>query len=261
MVEDPYVLRADDAGISTLTLNRPHSRNSLSLPMLKALNAVLADVAADEAVRVVVLAGAGPAFSAGHDLKEMRAEGFGRAYADELFGACADAMIAIARMAKPVIARVHGIATAAGCQLVATCDLAIAETGSRFATPGVNIGLFCSTPMVALTRAVAPKHAMQMLLTGEMIDAPTALRMGLINEIVEVAELDAAVYGLAAKLAAKSPHTIAIGKRAFHPQADMSLEQAYAFTRTVMTDNLQSEDAREGISAFIDKRSPVWRGR
>ena len=261
MTEEPFVLCDVARGVATLTMNRSQSRNSLSLPMLKALMQALTGVAEDAAVRVVVIAGAGPAFCAGHDLREMRAEDFARPYARELFGLCGAVMQVIVRMKKPVIARVHGIATAAGCQLVASCDLAVTAEGSRFATPGVNIGLFCSTPMVALSRAVTPKHEMQLLLTGEMVDAATALRIGLINEIVPEAELVARVASLAGKLVKKSPLTLAMGKAAFQCQAELPLDAAYAFTCEVMADNLEAVDAREGISALLEKRQPVWTGR
>lgn len=258
---EAYVLRADDDGVTTLTLNRPQSRNALSQGMIEALLDAFYAISGDDSVRVVILAGAGPAFCAGHDLKEMRAAGYGRDYADSLFGDCAELMQAIVRLPKPVIARVHGIATAAGCQLVASADLAVAAEDARFATPGVNIGLFCSTPMVALTRNLAPKHAMQMLLTGELIDAQTAWRFGLVNELVAPAELENATLALARKLAAKSPLTLAIGKEAFYRQAEMPLAEAYACTREVMVANLQALDAQEGIGAFIDKRTPTWCGR
>lgn len=260
MTEEPYVLRETANGIATLTLNRPQARNALSLPMLEAIAAALKAVAADAQVRVVVIKGSGPAFCAGHDLKEMRAQSFDRCYANRLFSLCGEVMETIVALAKPVIAQVHGIATAAGCQLVASCDLAIAADDSRFATPGVNIGLFCSTPMVALTRAVAPKHALHMLLTGDAIDAETAFRIGLVNEIVPSADLEAQVAELATKLASKSPITLAMGKLAFQKQADLPLGDAYAFTAQVMTNNLQAHDAQEGIGAFIDKRHPEWTG-
>jgi len=261
MTEEPYVLRDDAAGVATLTLNRAKSCNSLGLPMLTALKAALDAVAADDAARVVVIGGAGRSFCAGHDLREMREKDFDRVYAHDLFSLCGDVMQAIVRMKKPVIARVHGVATAAGCQLVASCDMAIAAEGSRFATPGVNIGLFCSTPMVALTRAVAPKHALQLLLTGEMIDASTALRIGLINEVVPETALDERIESLTRKLTEKSPLTLGMGKAAFQAQRDLPLAEAYAYTVGVMTENLQAEDAHEGISAFLEKRPPVWTGR
>jgi enoyl-CoA hydratase/carnithine racemase len=258
---EPLLLRADDNGVTTLTLNRPQARNALSQGMLSALIEAFAAIAKDDSVRVVILAGAGPAFCAGHDLKELRAAEYAHEYTEKLFTDCAELMQAIVKLPKPVIARVHGIATAAGCQLVASADLAIATDDSRFATPGVNIGLFCSTPMVALSRNVAPKHAMQMLLGGDLIDASTALRFGLVNELVPAAELESAALALARKLASKSPLTLAIGKEAFYRQAELPLSQAYAYTRDVMVANLEAQDAQEGINAFIDKRHPTWCGR
>lgn len=260
MTDSPYVLRADDQGVATLTLNRPQARNALGQGMLRALIAAFDAVAADASVRVVVLAGAGPAFCAGHDLKEMRSKDYACDYAQDLFADCAALMLQMTRLPKPIIAQVHGIATAAGAQLVATADLAVAARDARFATPGVNIGLFCSTPMVALTRNLARKHAMQMLLTGELIDADTALRFGLVNELVDPDQLAVRTTALARQLAAKSARTLAIGKEAFYRQADMPLAQAYTYTRDVMVANLQAQDAQEGIGAFIDKRAPVWRG-
>ncbi|MCK7574918.1 MAG: enoyl-CoA hydratase [Chromatiales bacterium] len=259
--EQALVLRQDEAGVATLTLNRPQARNALSRDMLRALRAVFADLAADNGVRAVILAGAGPAFCAGHDLKEMRAAGYGADYAESLFADCAALMLDIVRLPKPVIAQVHGIATAAGCQLVATCDLAVAAEDARFATPGVNIGLFCSTPMVALSRNLGTKQAMQLLLTGEAIDAPTALRFGLINEVVAPAELAARTAALARQVASKSPLTLAIGKEAFYRQLPLSIADAYDYTREVMVRNLAALDAQEGIDAFLEKRQPIWCGR
>ena len=261
MADELPVLREDNAGVTTLTLNRPEARNALSLGMLRALRASLAAIAADASARVIVIAGRGPAFCAGHDLKEMREQNYSRAYTEELFLECAGAMQDIVRLPKPVIARVHGAATAAGCQLVATCDLAIAAECARFGTPGVNIGLFCSTPMVALSRNVGNKHAMQMLLTGELIDAQEAMRTGLLNDAVPLAELETRTEALARQIASKSPLTLAIGKEAFYAQAPLPLDEAYDYTRQVMVRNLESEDAREGIGAFLDKRAPIWRGR
>jgi enoyl-CoA hydratase/carnithine racemase len=261
MTNTPFVVRSDAAGVATLTLNRPESRNALSLGMLLDLSGELNRVALDPSVRVVVLAGAGPAFCAGHDLKEIRTENFGRAYTQKLFAECANLMQALIRLAKPVIAQVHGIATAAGCQLVASCDLAVAADDARFATPGVNIGLFCSTPMVALSRNVGRKAAMRMLLTGDAIDAETAVEFGLVNEIVPAAELASRTAALAGKIAAKSPLTLAIGKEAFYRQAEMPLAEAYAYAARVMVANLEKQDAQEGIEAFIGKRTPVWRGQ
>lgn len=258
MTEMPFILRSDAAGITTLTLNRPQARNALSHGMLQALLAELEGIATDSRVRVVVLAGAGPAFCAGHDLKEIRAANFGSAYTQKLFDECAKVMLAIVSLPKPVIARVHGIATAAGCQLVASCDLAVAADDARFATPGVNIGLFCSTPMVALSRNVGRKAAMRMLLTGDLVDADTAIRLGLINEVAPAAELGRRTEALAAKIAAKSPLTLAIGKQAFYRQVELPLADAYAYANKVMVTNLSKRDAQEGINAFIEKRSPVW---
>jgi enoyl-CoA hydratase/carnithine racemase len=261
MTDEPFILRKDDAGVTTLTLNRPQSRNSLSLGMLRALRTELAAIGEDDGVRVAILAGAGSAFCAGHDLKEIRARNYDRPYTEELFAECSAVMLAIVRLPKPVIARVHGVATAAGCQLVATADLAFAAEDARFATPGVNIGLFCSTPMVALSRNVSRKHAMQMLLSGDLIDASAALRIGLINEAVPAPALVAHTEAFARQLAAKSPLTVAIGKEAFYRQAELPLAEAYAYAGEVMIHNLEARDAQEGIGAFIEKRAPVWQGQ
>jgi enoyl-CoA hydratase/carnithine racemase len=261
MTEAPYLLRSDDHGVATLTLNRPQARNALSLGMLKALRTVLAETAADDKVRVVVIAGAGPAFCAGHDLKELRAGGYDETYVADLFALCAEVMQAIVALPKPVIARVHGVATAAGAQLVASADLAFAAEDARFATPGVNIGLFCSTPMVALSRNVAHKHAMHMLLSGDLIDAPTALQFGLVNQLAPAAELEAVTAAFAQKIAAKSALTLAVGKQAFYRQAELPLAEAYKYAGGVMAENLKAKDAREGIGAFLDKRQPVWQDR
>ena len=260
MNEAPFLLRADEQGVVTLTLNRPQARNGLSLGMLQVLREALAGIEVDDSARVVIIAGAGPAFCAGHDLKELRARNYEPAYVDELFALCGEVMQTVVNLSKPVIARVHGVATAAGAQLVASADLAFAAEEARFATPGVNIGLFCSTPMVALSRNVAKKQAMQMLLSGDLIDTPTALRFGLVNEIVPGAELEATTLAFAQKIASKSPLTLAIGKKAFYRQAELPLAEAYAFTREVMAENLKAQDAREGIDAFLDKRQPVWTG-
>jgi enoyl-CoA hydratase/carnithine racemase len=257
---EALVLREDRAGVATLTLNRPSARNALSVGMMSALQAMLDTIAADKAIRVVILAGAGPAFCAGHDLKELRAHPGRQAY-EAVFGQCAKLMTSIVMLPKPVIARVHGIATAAGCQLVASCDLAIAAEDARFATPGVNIGLFCSTPMVALSRTIGRKQAMEMLLTGSLIDADTAHSWGLINRIVPAAKLEEATATFAAEIAAKSPLTVAIGKKAFYAQAELGLEQAYAYCAEVMTTNMLARDAEEGIDAFLQKRKPLWEGR
>jgi enoyl-CoA hydratase/carnithine racemase len=256
---EPILLRRDQDGVAWLTLNRPAARNALSLALMAALEAELTRIAADPAVKVVVIGGAGPAFCAGHDLREMRATPTQASY-EATFALCSRLMLLLVRLAKPVIARVHGVATAAGCQLVASCDLAVAAESARFATPGVNIGLFCSTPMVALTRAVGRKAAMEMLLTGDPIDAARAREIGLVNRVVPEAELDAAVAALAAQIAAKSPLTVAIGKQAFYRQAEMDLEAAYAYAAEVMTRNMLAADAAEGIDAFLARRAPVWSG-
>jgi enoyl-CoA hydratase/carnithine racemase len=259
MTNAPPLLRDDRDGIATLTLNRPTARNALTLALMTALEAEFAAIATDPAVHVVVIAGAGPAFCAGHDMREMRATPTREAYANVFAQSCR-LMQNIVGLPKPVIARVQGAASAAGCQLVATCDLAIAGEAARFVTPGVDIGLFCSTPMVALSRTVGRKAAMEMLLTGEPIDAHRALEIGLVNRVVPDAELDAAAAALARRIAGKSPLTLAIGKQAFYRQADLDLAAAYALTAEVMTANMLAHDAEEGIDAFLEKRSPVWTG-
>ena len=256
---EAVLLRADRDGVAWLTLNRPTARNALSLALMEALTGALETIASEADTKVVVIAGAGPAFCAGHDLRELRSNP-GRAFVEETFAACSRLMLAITRLAKPVIARVHGVATAAGCQLAATCDLAVAAETARFATPGVNIGLFCSTPMVALSRAVGRKVAMEMLLTGDLIPAARAREIGLVNRVVPDAELDDAVAALAAQIAGKSPLTLAIGKEAFYRQSEMGLEEAYRYASEVMVRNMMARDAAEGIDAFLAKRPPVWTG-
>jgi enoyl-CoA hydratase/carnithine racemase len=261
----PILLREDQGGIAVLTLNRPQARNSLSEALLEALGDTLSAIAHDRAVRAVVLAALGPAFSAGHDLKELNAhhseEDRGRAYFKRIMGLCSRVMRQIVRLPQPVIASVHATATAAGCQLVASCDLAIASQAAKFATPGVNIGLFCSTPMVALSRNVSRKHAMQMLLTGDLISADEAARIGLVNQVVPAGQERATAIKLAEKIAAKSTHTVKIGKEAFYRQAEMSLADAYDYTSQVMVENMLARDAEEGISAFIEKRDAKWQDR
>jgi enoyl-CoA hydratase/carnithine racemase len=254
---EPILLEALDDGVLRLVLNRPAARNALSVGLMTALAGALDRAAADQACRVVVIAGAGPAFCAGHDLRELRADPSREAY-QRVFAQCSALMLQIVRLAKPVIAEVHGIATAAGCQLVATCDLAVAAEDARFATPGVNIGLFCSTPMVALTRAVGRKAAMEMLLTGDLVDARAAQALGLVNRVVPRAELAAATRSLAQQIAAKSAMTVAIGKEAFYAQAELGLADAYAHAAEVMTRNMLARDAAEGIDAFLAKRPPSW---
>jgi enoyl-CoA hydratase/carnithine racemase len=251
------LLREDRDGVATLTLNRGPARNALSMALMAALQEALDGIAADPRVRVVILRGAGPAFCAGHDLKEMRGEP-GPAAVEAVFRACSRLMLAITRLPQPVIAQVHGIATAAGCQLVATCDLAICAEDARFATPGVNIGLFCSTPMVALSRAVGRKAALEMLLLGDLIDAAEAHRIGLVNRVVPGAELEGAARNMAERIAAKSRRVLAIGKEAFAVQGELDLEAAYAYTAGVMTRNMMLDDAAEGIDAFLQKRAPRW---
>jgi enoyl-CoA hydratase/carnithine racemase len=255
----PILLRRDTGGIAWLTLNRPAARNALSMALMEALDAELVRIEADPAVKVVVIGGAGPAFCAGHDLGELRASPTRAAY-EATFALCARLMLRVVRLPKPVIARVHGVATAAGCQLVASCDLAVAADTARFATPGVDIGLFCSTPMVALSRAVGRKAAMEMLLTGDLIDAARAREIGLINRVVPAAELDAATEALAKQIASKSPLVLAIGKQAFYRQAEMELDAAYRYAAEVMTRNMLARDAAEGIDAFLGKRAPRWTG-
>jgi len=257
IADDSVLLRHDADGVATLTLNRPQARNALSMALMKALQDALDAIREDPSVRVVILRGAGPAFCAGHDLKEMRADP-SRAATEAVFRTCARLMLSITRLPQPVIAQVNGIATAAGCQLVATCDLAICAEDARFATPGVQIGLFCSTPMVALSRAVSRKAALEMLLVGEPVDAREALRIGLVNRVVSAAELDGAVAAMAEKIAGKARQVVAIGKAAFGRQIEMGLEEAYGYAAEVMTRNMMMADAHEGIDAFIGKRPPRW---
>ena len=262
---DPVLLREDANGVATLTLNRPKQRNSLSEELMRALTAELNAIGGDASVRAVILAGAGPGFCAGHDLKELTAarasEDRGRAFFQNTMKLCATLMQGIVNCPKPVIARVHGIATAAGCQLVASCDLAVAAEEAKFATPGVNIGLFCSTPMVALSRNVTRKHAMEMLLTGEMISAARAAEFGLVNRVVPQAELNAAVASFADIIASKSALTVSIGKKAFYEQLEKPLAEAYDYASEVMVKNMLARDAEEGIGAFIEKRDPKWEDR
>jgi enoyl-CoA hydratase/carnithine racemase len=256
----PVLLEENDRGVFRLTLNRPDARNALSVVLMSALLEALARAATDPQARVVVIAGAGPAFCAGHDLRELRTDQQRETY-ERVFAQCSELMLAIVRLPKPVIAEVHGVATAAGCQLVATCDLAVAAADTRFATPGVNIGLFCSTPMVALTRAVGRKAAMEMLLTGKLIDAGTAQAIGLINRVVPREGLRDAVDGLAREIASKSALTVKIGKEAFYRQAELDLAAAYRYAAEVMTTNMLARDAGEGIDAFLAKRAPLWHDR
>jgi len=259
---DHFLLRHDENAVATLTLNRPNALNALSEEMLTALQSTLDDLALDRSIRVVVLKGAGKAFCAGHDLKQMtaarQAEDGGRAYFGALFAQCGKVMTSITKLPQPVIAQVHGIATAAGCQLVASCDLAIAAKGTRFGVNGINIGLFCSTPMVALSRNIARKQAFEMLTTGDFIEADRAAELGLINRAVPPEALVPETAALAEKLAAKLGVAVKIGKESFYKQLEMGLEEAYAFTGAAMAENMLFRETEKGVAAFLEKRNPEW---
>jgi enoyl-CoA hydratase/carnithine racemase len=257
---EPVLLRSDAAGVVGLTLNRPDQYNALSRELLANLQAELDRIKDDPAVRVVVITGTGRAFCAGHDLKEMAGER-DRARLLELFGACSKMMLSLTRLPQPVVALVDGVAAAAGCQLVAACDLALATANARFATSGVKYGLFCSTPMVALARNLPRKPAMEMLLTGDFIEAEDALRLGLVNQVVAPDKLEEAFDALLARLLDKPREVLALGKRAFYRQLEMGLEDAYDFTTEVIVDNALGRDFEEGLAAFLEKRRPVWPGR
>lgn len=262
---EPLVLLEQADGVATLTLNRPRARNALSLDMIAALKTSVDTVSADDSVSAVIVAGSGPGFCAGHDLKELTAHRSdadrGREFFAETMRCCAEMMQSIVHSPKPFIAAVHGIATAAGCQLVATCDLAVASEEARFATPGVNIGLFCSSPMVALSRNVSRKQAMEMLLLGEMLEPEAAKDFGLVNRVVPADRLMAETMQMAKQIASKSPLTVAIGKEAFYRQLEQDLAGAYDYAADVMVRNMLARDAEEGINAFIEKRQPTWEGR
>lgn len=258
--ETPVLLRHDAGGVATLTLNRPEAYNALSEELLAALTKELGRIAVDETVRVVVIESAGKAFCPGHDLKQMRSNP-DKSYYQRLFAACSDMMLAIVKLPQPVIARVHGIATAAGCQLVATCDLAVAAEDARFATSGINAGLFCSTPAVALSRNVPTKPAFEMLVTGDFVSAQQALQWGLVNRVVPAEALDATVAELTGKILAKSAVAVRMGKEMFYRQREKDLEGAYAYAAEVMACNMMADDAGEGLDAFIEKRKPVWKDR
>jgi len=258
--ESGVLLREDAGGVATLTLNRPDQYNALSALLLSALQSALHDLAGDKTIRVVVIAGAGKAFCAGHDLKEIH-EHADPGFAKDAFERCRQLMTALTRLPQPVIARVHGPAYAAGCQLVAQCDLAVAVTDARFATSGVNYGVFCSTPGVPLSRNIPRKLAMEMLLTGDPIDAATALARGLVNRVVPANQLDAEVQRLAQSILAKSPAVVAAGKKVFYEQVEIAMEQAYRDATAAMVDCVRSEDGREGIAAFAQKRKPKWKGK
>lgn len=256
---EAMVLRHDENGVATLTLNRPAQFNALSSAMIEALIEAIDRIATDNSVRVVVLSGAGKAFCAGHDLKEMRSN-HTLAFQQALFRLCGRLMMKLTAMPQPVIARVHGIATAAGCQLVSMCDLAVAADVARFAVSGINVGLFCSTPSVGLARNMGRKQAFEMLVTGDFIDAHEAQRRGLVNRVVAAEQLDAEVATLAASIVAKSPAAIRTGKQMFYRQLEMGLEAAYQMAAETMACNMMTEDAAEGIDAFVAKRKPEWKG-
>ncbi len=260
VISEPILFREEEDGIVTLTLNRPGQYNALSRALLSELQTALDEIGADTSIRVVIIAASGKAFCPGHDLKEMRSSE-DKAFHQALFDQCSKMMLTINALPQPVIAEVNGIATAAGCQLVASCDLAIASKEARFAVSGINLGLFCSTPAVPLSRNLPRKAAMQMLLTGDFISAIEAQANGLINEVVEAGELKQATWDLACKIATKSSHAIRLGKHMFYRQLAMDLSEAYAFAGEKITCNMDSEDAREGIDAFIEKRKPEWKGR
>ncbi len=263
--QDAVLLREDKDGIATLTLNRPAARNALNEELLEALIAALQTIGGDQSVRAVIIAASGPVFCAGHDLKEMTARrkdsDKGRAYFKELFDKCAGMMQAIVHLPQPVIASVQGVATAAGCQLVASCDLVVASENAGFATPGVQIGLFCSSPMVPLSRKVASNHAFEMLSTGALIPAQRAYEMGLVNRVVPVGEAQHGALELAQKITSKSAYVLKIGKEAYYRQLDMNLADAYKYGAAVMAENMMARDAEEGIGAFIEKRDPKWEDR
>lgn len=257
---EDILLRQDKKGVTTLTLNRPRQYNALSEGLLGAIQYELDDIAQDKSIRVVVLAANGKAFCAGHDLKEMRSHP-SEGYYKDLFNQCSKMMLTINRMPQPVIAKVQGLATAAGCQLVAACDLAIAVDSARFATSGINAGLFCSTPAVAVSRNLSRKKAMEILLTGKFLDAQTALQEGLLNQVVPAEELDAAVKELADAIISKSAVAVQMGKEMFYKQLEMGMAEAYLYASQVMACNMMADDAGEGIDAFIQKRQPVWQHR
>lgn len=260
MSDEKILLREDDAGVVTLTLNRPAQFNALSEELLAALQFELDQIAGDESVRSVVIAAKGKAFSGGHDLKEMQANRR-KEYYQDLFAKCSQVMQAITTLPVPVIARVQGMATAAGCQLVATCDMAVAAEGATFAVSGINVGLFCSTPSVALSRKVARAKSFEMLVTGRFIDCAEALEIGLINSVSPTEGLDEAVRELTDAISAKSPLAIRVGKELFYKQIEMGLADAYALAGETMACNMMADDVEEGIDAFISKRKPTWKGR
>ena len=253
------IVRNDKDGISHLLLNRPESYNALSIACMEALMEEIEDISNNPSIKVAILSGSGRGFCAGHDMKDLRANP-DKSFYQKTFRTSSNMMMSIINSPKPFIAKVHGIATAAGCQLVSTCDLAVADENARFATPGVNIGLFCSTPMVGLSRNISRKHALEMLLTGDFISADRAYEIGLINRVVPADELDEIALEFAVKIATKSPLTLKIGKKAFYNQLDKDLPGAYEYCSRVMVENMMARDAEEGIDAFLEKREPVWKG-
>ncbi|AWI80953.1 MAG: enoyl-CoA hydratase [Betaproteobacteria bacterium HGW-Betaproteobacteria-13] len=257
--DEQMLLRRDEAGVTTLTLNRPMQFNSLSKAMLETLLTEIDAIAADKSVRVVVLAGEGKAFCAGHDLKEMRAN-HNLGFQQELFRLCGKFMVRLTEIPQPVIARIHGIATAAGCQLVSMCDLAVASDVAKFAVSGINVGLFCATPSVGLSRNMGRKEAFEMLVTGDFIDAHEAQRRGLVNRVVALDQLDDEVARLAAAIVAKSPVAVSMGKQMFYRQLEMGMDAAYQMAAETMACNMMTNDAAEGIDAFVGKRKPEWKG-
>jgi enoyl-CoA hydratase/carnithine racemase len=261
ITQEPYVLSSRNSGVATLALNRPERFNPLSSPMIAALQAELDSIAADPCVRVVILRAQGRGFSAGHDLKEMRAHAGDKAWQRRLFDDCSRMMMTLTQLPQPLIARVHAIATAAGCQLVSMCDLAVASDTAKFAMPGVNIGVFCTTPAVGVARNIGRKRAMEMLITGEPIDAQTALSWGLVNRVVPADKLDAEIQRFVEMVLTRSPATIKMGKQTFYRQIDRSLEAAYELASESMASNLLLDDAAEGMDAFLEKRRANWRGR
>ncbi len=256
----PLVLRSDEGGICSLIINRPNSYNALSISCMENIMQEIRAISEDPSIKAVILSGSGKGFCAGHDMKDLRANPE-KSFYEKTFATSSRLMMSIINCPKPFIAKVHGIATAAGCQLVATCDLAVAAEEAKFATPGVNIGLFCSTPMVALSRNVSRKHAMEMLLTGDFITAQRAFEIGLINRVVAEKDLDNAALDFAEKIASKSPLTLKIGKKAFYEQLDKDLTNAYEYCSRVMVENMMARDAEEGIDAFLEKRDPIWKGK
>ena len=258
VLKEKILIREYNNGICNLILNRPSAHNALSFKLLSSIKDEINLIKEDKRIRVLIISANGPSFCSGHDLKEINSNKNKNDY-DKLFNLCSEVMLSLLKLNIPVIAKIHSTATAAGCQLVATCDLAIASTSAKFATPGVNIGLFCSTPMVALSRNISNKHSMEMLITGDLIDAQTAQNFGLINKVVSQEKLNKAVMEIANKILKKSYTTIATGKKAFYHQLELGISKAYDFTSEVMAENMIEYNAQEGVEAFLQKRSPIWK--